>query len=143
MKIIVSVAGGGKTTKMIELAIQHIKEGKTAHVISGEMYKEEFGYLAHEQGMSLDNLEQIKFTALSRGMDMFEAIDEDDSDVVLLDNIGIGFTSENPFAEMNWNYILKELKKTEERKGIEIYVTRQASRDNNLARTPVVTEYKS
>lgn len=141
MKIITSVAGGGKTTKAIDLLIQHIKKGKSIHVMSGEMHIEDFGLIAYEKGLDLNSIEKIKFTTLSKNTDIFEVIDKDNSDVILLDGLEVCFLGENPFVEVDWDYVLKELKKTEEIKDVELYITKQANRDNNLARTPIVIEY--
>lgn len=128
MKIILSGAGGGKSRKATKLAAQYAVEGKTVHIVSGEVVWRDFAVSAYEQGFNIDVIEKIKYTFIDGIKEALEVLGSDDSDVVFLDEVvsnwhlkDIGMTSDGAKNEL-----LSTLDDMEKEGSKKFYVTQQA-----------------
>lgn len=127
MKIILSIAGGGKTTKVAELVAKYTLEGTNIHIISGGITAKDFrGYL---QEVNIDN-DRIRFSEMNNLVEIVETIENDTvSEVFFIDEyINLyNVDDENIPYQDTMKKLLSEFQRYEKENNKKLYVTQQTN----------------
>jgi hypothetical protein len=129
--LILSKAGGGKTTKVAQLAAKYTSEGKYVQVLSNEIDLEDFQWYAQKEKVNrkLVTYDYVRYMADTTNSIMnntnAEVVFVDVSQVATLPKL----KHATPSKELDLR--LKLLKAIEDYTGKEIYVTTQESDNNN------------
>lgn len=128
MKIILSTAGGGKTSKVAELAAKYTEEEeKRVHVILGEVSTDEFIRIADRLKVNVGRV----FATESNSLEEIAGIIENDtvSEVFFIDEyINLYNADDDEYASYQdtMKKLLSEFQRLEEESGRKFYITQQA-----------------
>lgn len=132
MKIILSQAAGGKTTKVAEIAAKYTQEGKNVHVLSNELSEKDFSWYMEKEEVNTEYMFYDYATSTSEIISLI--LNFVSSKVVFVDAFPLPMSDYSPHKTLDQELKsrLKLLNAIKEYTGKEIYVTTQANLDSDI-----------
>lgn len=131
MKIILSQASGGKTTKVAELAAKYTNDEKFVQIISNEVFLSDFKWYTDQTNLASEYLTYDFKTTLTEIISTI--MEHPASEVVFMDGIYSSFNTlyGKKTSREELEAKIKLMKAIEDYTGKEIYVTAQANSNSN------------